>query len=108
MKTLSTEKDLLLKVDKVFPWETFRGKLESLYSKKPKWDVILLLKVLLIKFVYEISWLEGEIRDSKMFMKFLGGKVHQKSILLLQETVVDEGERMWTTLMTQQGLRQGD
>ncbi|BDB99676.1 hypothetical protein SACC_26930 [Saccharolobus caldissimus] len=30
MKTLSTEKDLLLKVDKVFPWETFRGKLELL------------------------------------------------------------------------------
>lgn len=30
MKTLSTEKDLLLKVDKVFPWETFRSKLELL------------------------------------------------------------------------------
>ena len=27
------------------------------------------------------------------------GKSHQKSILLLQETVVDEGETMWTTLM---------
>jgi hypothetical protein len=44
MKSLSTEKDLLLKIDKVFPWETFRDKLESLYSKKPKWDVTLLLK----------------------------------------------------------------
>jgi len=44
MKSLSTEKDLLLKVDKVIPWETFRDKLESLYSKKPKWDVTLILK----------------------------------------------------------------
>nr|WP_231918232.1 hypothetical protein [Saccharolobus solfataricus] len=43
-------------IDKSFPWETFRSKLKSLYSKKPKWDVILLLKVLLIKFVFDISW----------------------------------------------------
>ncbi|WP_238526042.1 hypothetical protein AB1303_15625 [Saccharolobus solfataricus] len=68
MKALSTEKDLLLKIDKFFSWETFRGKLESLYSKKPKRDVILLFKTLIIKFIYDISWLEGEIRDSKMFM----------------------------------------
>ncbi|MCH4816752.1 MAG: hypothetical protein QXY87_13530 [Saccharolobus sp.] len=61
-KSLSTEKNLLLKIDKEFPWETFRSKLKSLYSKKPKWDVILLLKVLLIKFIFDISWnnLEGE------------------------------------------------
>ncbi|WP_231113605.1 transposase [Sulfurisphaera ohwakuensis] len=85
------------------------------YSKKPKWDVILLLKTLLINFVYDISWnnLEGEIRDSKMFMKFLGGKVPPKGTIFffykrLQETVVDEGETMWTTLMDKQGLRQGD
>ncbi|WP_229570119.1 transposase [Saccharolobus caldissimus] len=84
------------------------------YSKKPKWDVILLLKTLLIKFIYHISWnnLEGEIRDSKMFMKFLGGKVPPKSTVFffykrLQETVVDGG-KMRTTLMNKQGLRQGD
>ncbi|QGR18493.1 hypothetical protein D1869_10935 [Sulfurisphaera ohwakuensis] len=76
---------------------------------------MLLLKTLLINFVYDISWnnLEGEIRDSKMFMKFLGGKVPPKGTIFffykrLQETVVDEGETMWTTLMDKQGLRQGD
>ncbi|QPG48585.1 hypothetical protein HFC64_10015 [Saccharolobus solfataricus] len=31
VKAISTEKDLLLKADKVFPWEEFRNKLESLY-----------------------------------------------------------------------------
>ncbi|BBG27945.1 transposase [Sulfuracidifex tepidarius] len=105
MKSLSTEKDLLLKADKVFPWGIFRSKLESLYSKKPKWDIILLFKTLLIKFVYDISWhnLEGEIRDSKMFMGFLGGKVPPKSTVFffykkLQGTVIG-GETMWTTLM---------
>jgi hypothetical protein len=53
-----------------------------------------------IKFVYDISWLEGEIRDSKTFTKSLGGKVPPKSILLLQETIV-EGGTMWTTLMNE-------
>ncbi|WP_229570302.1 hypothetical protein [Saccharolobus caldissimus] len=55
---------------------------------------------LLIKFVYDIPWnnLEGEIRDSKMFMKFLDGKVPPKSTVFffyerLQETVVDEGRQ---------------
>lgn len=48
-----------------------------------------------------------------MFMKFLGGKVPPKGTIFffykrLQETVVDEGETMWTTLMDKQGLRQGD
>ncbi|BBD72880.1 hypothetical protein HS1genome_1269 [Sulfodiicoccus acidiphilus] len=32
-----------------------QGKLESLYSKI-KWDVILLFKTLLVKYVYNISW----------------------------------------------------
>ncbi|SAI85010.1 ORF1 in transposon ISC1212 [Saccharolobus solfataricus] len=31
VKAISTEKDLLLKADKVLPWEKFRNKLESLY-----------------------------------------------------------------------------
>ena len=106
MKTISTKKDILLKVGKEFPWDTFRGKLESLFAKKTKWDVILLLKVLLIKFVFDISWnkLEGEIMDSKLFMEFLGGKVPPKSTVFffykrLQKTVVSEGETMRTTLM---------
>ncbi|QXJ30601.1 transposase [Saccharolobus shibatae] len=80
------------------------SKLRSLYSKKPKWDVILLLKTLLIKFIYDISWnnLEGEIRYSKMFMDFLDGKFHPRVFFFykrLQQTVVDEGETMRTTLM---------
>jgi hypothetical protein len=54
-----------------------------------------------IKFVYDISWLEGEIRDGKTFTKYLGGKVPPKSTLLLQETVVEEGETIWTTLMNE-------
>ncbi|WP_225968850.1 hypothetical protein [Saccharolobus islandicus] len=76
MKALSTEKDLLLKIDKFFSWETFRGKLESLYSKR---DVILLFKILIIKFIYNISWLEGEIRDSKMLMPSWAEKSHQRA-----------------------------
>jgi len=35
MKSLSMERDTLIKVDKAFPWKIFRDKLESLYSKKP-------------------------------------------------------------------------
>jgi hypothetical protein len=54
-----------------------------------------------IEFVYDIPWLEGEIRDSKTFMKSLGGKAPPKSILLLQETVVEEGETIWTILMNE-------
>ena len=108
VKTISTEKDILLKIEKEFPWETFRAKLESLYAKKSKWDVILLLKVLLIKFVFDISWnrLEGEIRDSKLFMEFLGGKVPPKSTVFffykrLQQTVFSDGETMRTTLVNE-------
>jgi hypothetical protein len=35
MKSLSTGKDLLLKVDKVFPWETFRVNLSHLTPRNP-------------------------------------------------------------------------
>ncbi|QPG51242.1 transposase [Saccharolobus solfataricus] len=65
-----------------------------------------LLKVLLIKLIFDISWnnLEGEIRDSKRFMDFLGGKIPPKSTVFsfykkLQQTVIQEGETMRTTLM---------
>jgi hypothetical protein len=42
----------------------------------------------------------GKIRDSKTFTKSLGGKVPPKS-LLLQETVVEEGETIWTITMNE-------
>ncbi|AWS00466.1 transposase [Metallosphaera hakonensis JCM 8857 = DSM 7519] len=106
-KVLHTEKDVLLKANGVFPWEKFRERLESLYRRKPKWDVILLFKTLLIKYVYDISWnnLEGEIRDSQKFREFLGEKVPPKSTVFLfykklHETVKGE-EVMWTTLMVE-------
>ncbi|BFI76533.1 hypothetical protein YN1HA_26310 [Sulfurisphaera ohwakuensis] len=41
--------------------------------------------------------MEGEIRDSKLFMDFLGGKVPPKSTAFykrLQQTVFSDGETM--------------
>jgi len=73
--------DPLVKLNKVINWEIFRPELEALREKERKsnagrkpFDVILMLKVLIIQSLYNLSddQTEYQIRDRLSFMRFLG------------------------------------
>ncbi len=71
--------DRLSEIVKLMDWEAFRPKLDDMYNNKtekggrPNFDVILMLKVLLLQQWYGLSDMEAErqIADRISFMKFL-------------------------------------
>ena len=80
-RKLNQKKDLLVRLDAIVPWETFRPLLEKIYDKPRKSnagrkpiDVIVMFKLLVLQQLYGISdeELEYQVNDRLSFMQFLG------------------------------------
>jgi len=87
--------DVLVKLNSVIDWESFRPRLEAAIPRKdrssggrPPYDVLLMFKCLVIKRLYNLSYDQTEIQinDRLTFMRFLG--------LSIGETVPD-ANTMW-------------
>ncbi len=77
---LNQKKDLLVRLNEIIPWETFRPLLEKIREKPRKShagrkpiDVIVMFKLLLLQQLYNISdeELEYQVSDRLSFMQFL-------------------------------------
>ena len=80
LSDLSASKDFLLKLKNLIPWEDFRLQLEMIHDKERKsnagrkpFDVILMLKILILQSLYNLSddEMEYQIKDRLSFMNFL-------------------------------------
>lgn len=78
---LNQKQDLLVRLNKIIPWETFRPLLEQIHDKPRKSkagrkpiDVIVMFKLLVLQQLYNISdeALEYQVSDRLSFMQFLG------------------------------------
>lgn len=78
---LNQKKDLLVRLNAIMPWETFRPLLEQVRDKPRKSnagrkpiDVIVMFKLLVLQQLYNISdeELEYQVSDRLSFMQFLG------------------------------------
>jgi IS5 family transposase len=78
---LHAKKDLLVRLDELIEWETFRPLLEQIHEKPRKSqagrkpiDVIVMFKLLVLQQLYNISddELEYQVSDRLSFMQFLG------------------------------------
>jgi len=97
--------DPLVKLNKVVNWEVFRPELEALREKERKsnagrkpFDVILMLKVLIIQSLYNLSddQTEYQVRDRLSFMRFMGLSLSDtipdaKTIWLFREALAGAG-----------------
>ena len=77
---LEAKKDLLIWLDEIIPWDTFRPMLESVYAKprksnagRPALDVVVMFKLLVLQQLYNIGddELEYQVNDRLSFMRFL-------------------------------------
>jgi transposase, IS5 family len=78
---LNQKQDLLVRLNQVIPWETFRPQLSQIHDKvrksaagrKPT-DVVVLFKMLVLQQLHNISneSLEYQVNDRLSFMQFLG------------------------------------
>ncbi len=78
---LKQKQDLLVKLNEIVPWSTFRPLLEQIHLKPRKSragrkpiDVIVMFKLLVLQQLYNISdeQLEYQVNDRLSFMQFLG------------------------------------
>lgn len=78
---LNQKKDLLVRLNEIVPWETFRPLLEQIHHKPRKShagrkpiDVLIMFKLLVLQQLYNISdeELEYQVSDRLSFMQFLG------------------------------------
>lgn len=78
---LNQKKDLLVRLNEIISWETFRPLLEQIHDKPRKnnagrkpMDVIVMFKLLVLQQLYNISdeELEYQVSDRLSFMQFLG------------------------------------
>ena len=78
---LNQKKDLLVRLNEIITWETFRPLLEQIHDKPRKSkagrkpiDVIVMFKLLVLQQLYNISdeELEYQVSDRLSFMQFLG------------------------------------
>jgi IS5 family transposase len=97
--------DPLPKLKKLVDWERFRPDLEAIRDKERKsnagrkpFDVILMLKVLVLQSLYNLSdeRIEFQIRDRLSFMRFLGLSLgdavpDEKTIWLFREQLTEAG-----------------
>jgi len=106
--------DRLSEISKLMDWEAFRPKLEDMYNNKtekggrPNFDVILMLKVLLLQQWYNLSDNEAEkqIADRISFMKFLNFPdtiPDSRTIWLFRERLKETGKdkTIWKELQRQ-------
>lgn len=105
MKKLSEGPDPLGRLDRRIDWEMFRSQLERAFEKeakgpggRPRHDVVLMFKVLVLQRYYNLSdeQAEYQINDRLSFQKFLGltlsdGVPDQKTIWLFRETLGQTG-----------------
>lgn len=102
---LTEQKDMLLRLRQMIPWEEFRSELEVIHQKSRKslagrkpLDVILMFKMLILQRLYNISdaELEYQVNDRLSFMEFLGLGLEDKvpdatTVWLFREHLVKEG-----------------
>jgi transposase, IS5 family len=78
---LNQKKDLLVRLNEIIAWETFRPLLEQIHNKPRKskagrkpMDVVVMFKLLVLQQLYNISdeELEYQVSDRLSFMQFLG------------------------------------
>lgn len=78
---LNQKKDLLVRLNEIIPWESFRPTLEQIHDKPRKSnagrkaiDVVVMLKLLVLQQLYNISdeELEYQVSDRLSFMQFMG------------------------------------
>ena len=78
---LNQKQDLLVRLNQVIPWETFRPLLNQIHEKVRKsqagrnpTDVVVLFKMLVLQQLHNISdeGLEYQVNDRLSFMQFLG------------------------------------
>jgi IS5 family transposase len=106
--------DRLSDIAKLIDWEAFRPQLEDMYNNKtekggrPNFDVILMLKVLLLQQWYNLSDEEAEkqIADRISFMKFLNFPEtipDSRTIWLFRERLKETGKdkAIWKELQRQ-------
>lgn len=78
---LNQKKDLLVRLNEIVPWESFRPTLERIHDKPRKSnagrkaiDVVVMFKLLVLQQLYNISdeELEYQVSDRLSFMQFMG------------------------------------
>lgn len=102
---LDTNRDPLVKINTVVPWESFRPLLETIREKERKsnagakpYDAVMMFKILIIQSLYNLSdeGIEYQIMDRISFMRFLGLHLHDrvpdaKTIWLFREELTEAG-----------------
>jgi len=105
MKKLAEGPDPLSRLNTRIEWEMFRSSLERVFEKdtkgpggRPRHDVVMMFKVLVLQRYYNLSdeQTEYQINDRMSFQKFLGlrladGVPDQKTIWLFRETLSRNG-----------------
>lgn len=80
LKKISDQGDPLIKLKTIVPWEIFRKDIEKVFNKEPKgpggcprYDVIMMFKILILQRYYNLSdeKMEFQILDRLSFMRFL-------------------------------------
>jgi transposase, IS5 family len=105
-RKLNQKKDVLMTLNQMIPWETFRDLLESVREKPKKsnagrkpLDVILLFKLMILQQLYNISdeELEYQVNDRLSFMQFLGLSLEDSvpdatTLWLFRQQLTDSGK----------------
>lgn len=87
LKELDRNKDPLVLLESLIPWNEFRSKLEKVRTKsrkskagRPPFDVVLMFKILIIQSLYNLAddALEFQILDRLSFMRFLSLGINDK------------------------------
>jgi transposase, IS5 family len=105
-RKLNQKKDVLVTLNRMIPWETFRDLLESVREKPKKsnagrkpLDVILLFKLMILQQLYNISdeELEYQVNDRLSFMQFLGLSLEDPvpdatTLWLFRQQLTDSGK----------------
>jgi transposase, IS5 family len=103
---LNQKKDVLVTLNTIIPWESFRAVLESVREKPRKsnagrkpFDPILLFKLMLLQQLYNISdeELEYQVNDRLSFMQFLGLSLEDPvpdatTLWLFRQQLTDSGK----------------
>jgi transposase, IS5 family len=102
---LTEQGDPLIKLNSIVPWEIFRKDIEKVFDKEPKgpggcprYDVIMMFKILILQRYYNLSdeKMEFQILDRLSFMRFLDLNIRDKvpdcnTIWIFKEALTKSG-----------------
>jgi transposase, IS5 family len=102
---LTQKKDLLVRLNQIVPWESFRPTLEQIHQKPRKsnagrkpMDVVVMFKLLVLQQLYNISdeELEYQVSDRLSFMQFMGFSLADEvpdatTVWLFRKQLSDQG-----------------